>query len=270
MKSKQVISLSIAFAFLALSLTGILLYIKQKTHEIEITHTVFGLCFIGFAIFHIINNWGSIRGYSYEKLKSAWSKEIKIVGIAFVVLLVGGATGLLEPVAELGRIFAPSRPRMEDLNFNKISTNGTLDQGSTWSISLEMDRSGFLPVVAVWAEDSSGQFLENIFVPTKIALPEEAGDLNDVKLMPFEPSTLPTWSTRTKDHTPNYPEETPRTHFIINTKLRPATSLVIRVEVKNKDLLSNYELRIDPTLKDIFRLVPGQKGPVKKIIVQSE
>ncbi|MBK7438423.1 MAG: DUF4405 domain-containing protein [Saprospiraceae bacterium] len=143
MKSKQVISLSIAFAFLALSLTGILLYIKQKTHEIEITHTVFGLCFIGFAIFHIINNWGSIRGYSYEKLKSAWSKEIKIVGIAFVVLLVGGASGLLEPVAELGRIFASSRPRMEDLNFNKISTNGTLDQGSTWSISLEMDRSGF-------------------------------------------------------------------------------------------------------------------------------
>ncbi|MBK8776409.1 MAG: DUF4405 domain-containing protein [Saprospiraceae bacterium] len=90
MKSKQVISLSIAFAFLALSLTGILLYIKQKTHEIEITHTVFGLCFIGFAIFHILNNWSSIRGYSYEKLKSAWSKEIKIVGIAFVVYWLVG------------------------------------------------------------------------------------------------------------------------------------------------------------------------------------
>lgn len=57
MKNKNIISLTIGFAFLSIAVTGILLYIKQKSHAAEITHTVFGLIFIGFAIFHIMNNW---------------------------------------------------------------------------------------------------------------------------------------------------------------------------------------------------------------------
>ena len=54
MKKKNLISLSVAFAFLALSITGILLYVKQKAHAVEMTHTIFGLIFVSFAIFHII------------------------------------------------------------------------------------------------------------------------------------------------------------------------------------------------------------------------
>jgi len=60
MKKKNIISLSVAFAFLALSITGILLYVKQKAHAVEMTHTIFGLIFVSFAVFHIVNNWSSI------------------------------------------------------------------------------------------------------------------------------------------------------------------------------------------------------------------
>ena len=60
MKNKNLVSLTIAIAFFLLATTGILLYVKQKAHFIEMTHTIFGLVFISYAIFHIFNNWDSI------------------------------------------------------------------------------------------------------------------------------------------------------------------------------------------------------------------
>ena len=54
MNKKNLISLTIAISFLALSITGILLFIKQKAHFVEITHTVVGLLFVGFAIFILL------------------------------------------------------------------------------------------------------------------------------------------------------------------------------------------------------------------------
>ena len=92
-----------AFAFLSLSITGILLYIKQKAHAVEITHTIFGLIFVGFAIFHIVNNWSSITIYSKEKTSGKFQKEFIIAGLVFGLVLVGTVTEVLEPVAEAGR-----------------------------------------------------------------------------------------------------------------------------------------------------------------------
>ena len=106
MKRKNIISLSVAFAFLSLSITGILLYIKQKAHAVEITHTVFGLIFVGFAIFHIVNNWSSITGYSKERTSGIFKKEFIIAFLVFGVVLAGTASEILEPVAEAGKIFA--------------------------------------------------------------------------------------------------------------------------------------------------------------------
>ena len=97
MNKKNLISLTIAITFLALSITGILLFIKQKAHFIEITHTVVGLLFVGFAIFHIVNNWSSITGYTKERKTGKYQKEFILAGSIFGLILIGGLTEMLEP-----------------------------------------------------------------------------------------------------------------------------------------------------------------------------
>jgi hypothetical protein len=88
MKKKNIISLSIAFAFFVLGTTGILLFVKQKPHFVEITHTIFGLIFFSFAIFHIVNNWGSLKNYSKDKNTGAFKKELLVAGTIGIVVLV--------------------------------------------------------------------------------------------------------------------------------------------------------------------------------------
>lgn len=81
MKRKNFISLSLAFIFLTLSTSGVLMYLKQKAHPVEMAHTIFGLLFVGFAIFHIVNNWGSLKLYSKDKVTRSWKKELMVAGL---------------------------------------------------------------------------------------------------------------------------------------------------------------------------------------------
>lgn len=266
MKSKHLISLSIAFAFLALSITGLLLYIKQKTHTIEITHTVFGLVFIGFAIFHILNNWSSIAGYSKDKLKGQWHKELKIAGIGFVLLLVGGFTELLEPIAEAGRIFANQR-RMENVLFNKIKTNQNV-QAVSIQLQAEMDRKAFLPVIAIWLEDTNHTFVQNLFVPGKIALPEEPDDINDVKLIPLDHTYLPTWSKISKDKSSNFGHESPRQSFILNTNISEVSKGRVVMEINNQGKISEINIPFDWSKGNIFTADKNANELAKNILLQ--
>jgi undecaprenyl pyrophosphate phosphatase UppP len=66
-KKKNIISLTIAFAFLSIAITGLLLYFAIKSGPVTAIHVAFGLLFIGFAIFHIKNNRASKKAYSTEQ-----------------------------------------------------------------------------------------------------------------------------------------------------------------------------------------------------------
>ncbi len=269
MKSKNFISLTLAFAFLFMALTGIMMYIKQKTHEIEITHTIFGLTFIGFAIFHLINNWSSIKGYSYDKLKTKWNKELLLgAGIA-VLLLAGGLTGILEPIAEAGRAFAPKRPRMESITFHKIKTNEDRS-GTSLSVQVELDRKAFLPILAVWTEDSAGVFVDNLFVPSKVAIPEEPGDINDVEMHPFDTKSLSTWSAVSKDQTSNFPNESPRMSFILNTRSKAKNPFKVCIETKSGATDRVYKTAVIGNEPGIYKLVPMEGELVVKIIIEKD
>jgi len=254
MKKKNIVSLSLAFAFLAISITGILLYIKQKAHVVEITHTIFGLSFVGFAIFHIFNNWVSIKGYSKERQSGRYQKELIVVALVFGLLLVGTFTEILEPVAEAGRIFAKPRPKeqkIEKLVFTEIKTN-TDGQGKTLHIIIQKSKEAKQPVMAIWVEDSARQFVENLFVPAKIA----SATKEDEKpiLQDFQPNALPTWQAKANEAKPVYDKETPNENFILKTKTLAKPPYFILLEVKSKDKTEAYEAQITNNGNTVFKL----------------
>lgn len=270
MKKKNIISLSVAFAFLALSITGLLLYTKQKTHAFEITHTVFGLIFIGFAIFHIINNWSSIVGYSKERKSGKYQKELMIAGVGFLVILVGGLTEVLEPVAEAGKIFAGKRPpRQEQLSFNEVTTNKDT-KGTELSVLLQKGKETELPVVAIWVEDSAHNFVENLFVPTKIAgIPtnEEEAREGHFDISDFKAETLATWSGKAKVKTPNFEQETPHDNFILKTNTTAKGQFFVLLEVQSKDKNEIYEAAINSS-DEVFKLKSKDGILLKSAIVE--
>ena len=189
MKRKNFISLSLAFIFLFLSTTGILMYLKQKAHPVEMAHTIFGLLLVGFAIFHITNNWGSLKLYSKDKVTRSWKKELMFAGLGAITILVLAVTGVLEPIAEFVRIFAPKRQNIPIVNFQVKSTLDSLE-GKSATLILQRNKDGMFTPIKVELADSTGKTvavlyedrkpteeeikerkpLANAFVDTKISL----------------------------------------------------------------------------------------------------
>jgi hypothetical protein len=270
MKKKNIISLTIGFAFLSISITGILLYVKQKAHAVEITHTIFGLIFIGFAIFHIINNWSSITGYSKEKKSGKFQKEFTVAGLVFGLVLVGTVTEVLEPVAEAGRIFAKKKKRPETLSFEEVKTNQDL-KGTALRILLENNKEIELPVVVAWVEDTDHKFVNNLFVPAKQAeMPESEEEAAEghFDIKDFKPEALATWHAKTNSKLPLSEKETPRENFVINSKTTAKGAFYVLIEIKSKDKTEVYEAKIDETTGGLSKFQTKGKGLIKSGLVE--
>lgn len=167
MKKKNLISLTVAIAFLFLSITGVLLFVKQKSHAIEITHTIFGLLFISFAIFHILNNWGSIKSYSKDRNTGSIKKELVIASLIGGIILVLSMTEVLEPVAEFGRIFASQKPRgPQGISFQEKTTRDST-QGKAVTIFLQKNAENNFAALSVDVADSTGKILETLYAADK-------------------------------------------------------------------------------------------------------
>jgi hypothetical protein len=271
MKRKNIISLTIGFAFLSIAITGILLYIKQKAHAVEITHTVFGLIFVGFAIFHIINNWSSIMGYSKERKSGKIQKELIVAAYIFGVILIGGVTEILEPVAEAGRFFAGKRPkRPENLSFEEVKTNQNV-KGMALRILLEENKETELPVVVAWVEDIDHKFVGNLFVPAKQAeMPEsqEEAEEGHFDIKDFKPEALPTWHAKTNSKLPLSEKETPRQNFVISSKTSAKGTFYVLAEIKSKDKTEVYEAKMDEATGGVSKFQAKDKGLIKSGLVE--
>lgn len=94
MKSKNLVSLSVALVFLVLSVTGLLIYFAQGTHAVEHIHAWFGILFVAAAVFHVVNNWSSIMGYTKNRRTGGIRREFVVPALVAVVFAGGIAADL--------------------------------------------------------------------------------------------------------------------------------------------------------------------------------
>ncbi len=166
MKNKNLVSLTIAIAFFILATTGILLFVKQKAHFIEMTHTIFGLVFISYAIFHILNNWDSIKGYSKDRKSGSIKKELVAASLITGIILVLSVTEVLEPVAEFGKIFASGDKRPSTVNFAEKKTLDSTN-GHAVVLLVQKGKEAAFSSVTVEVADSTGKVLETLLAADK-------------------------------------------------------------------------------------------------------
>lgn len=230
MKKKNFISLTVAFAFLVLSISGILLWLKQKAHPVEMAHTVFGLLFVSFAIFHIVNNWDSITGYSKSRKTGGIQKEFIYAGLIAVVILAGALTEVLEPVAEFGRIFAKQRPKNTSVQFEEKKTN---EQGAGKEVFVMVQKKSEDPFsnIALTVKDTTGKTIQEI--------------------LPANPKA-----------------EGPQPNVMVNSKADISAPFDLIVDLSNMKGKSSEKYRISSSEKGIYRVDLGKDSKLQQVLFE--
>lgn len=115
MKAKNVVSLSVAAVFLVLSITGLLIYFGQGNHTVDHTHAWFGILFFSAAVFHIVNNWSSIKGYSVNRKAGGVRRELIIPVLIAALFTVGIAADwpVFKDLANAGKKLFPREKKKE-------------------------------------------------------------------------------------------------------------------------------------------------------------
>jgi len=125
MKKKNLVSLMVAAVFTVLSVTGLLIYFGQSNHTVDHTHAWFGMLFFTAAVFHIVNNWSSLKGYSTDRRTGGLKREL-VVSALVVVVFVGGIAADLPVFKDLAnagkKVFGPARPEKRGLSKTVIDS----------------------------------------------------------------------------------------------------------------------------------------------------
>jgi hypothetical protein len=114
------------------------------------------------AIFHIVNNWASLKTYMRDRNSGSIQKELIVAVVVVATLIVLSVTEVLEPIAEFGRIFAkPQKKADQGITFQEKTT---LDSTNGTAVTLILqktaeDKSG---AITVQVADTTGKVLETL------------------------------------------------------------------------------------------------------------
>lgn len=175
MKSRKLISVSIAILYLTLCVTGILMYLKPYYKITASIHTVFGLLFSLLAIFHIINNIKPLKMYSINSKKTFLSTRFIVIFCLIGVLF----TGLLFNISGFNKIYDFGNEYRNSLQGKQTLENGTQSitvKKEINEVAVEIDvKKGDAfryAMMVIWVEDTEGNYIESLFVPKSIATSE--------------------------------------------------------------------------------------------------
>lgn len=202
-KTRAMISVFMVVGFGALLVTGILSYGLRYSPTLSAIHTIFGIVFIVFGVFHLRNNFKVFLNYLRQKAASRWLK----LGLLMVPVSVMGVMLGLPPfqsIIDFGYALKELRP-IDRQVMQTIETRFELE-GRPILVDVKTGDyySGPGPVVmgvqistvpqmAVWIEDTEGKFLETLYVTKKGATGSYISELfsnDEVR----RPEALPHWS----------------------------------------------------------------------------
>jgi hypothetical protein len=268
MKNRNLVSLSVTFGFLAIAITGILMYFGERG-GITTVHVIFGLLFVAAAIFHVVNNWNSLKLYTRDKKIGRIRKEFILVSIILLFVLIGSAVNLgpFSAVArageELGREESGEREEghfSRNNSFENINTNETFN-GTELQFIIQKSNEAAAPLMAIWVTDSTGRFVENLFVPARVNLVSEKSENKHrehfegkMQTVDLKPELLTEWFAFTGGIKPNFEGATPAGNFFLNTKTTAAKKFSVLLEVYNNGVKEIYRANVDLTKGSIYQL----------------
>ncbi len=158
MNSRKLVSLSVAISFSVLMVTGVLSYFQDYSRATATVHTVFGLLFsIGIA-FHFANNFRPISNY-------VKGKTVFLIAMAMAIFLAAAyfQTEPFKSMMDLGAKWKANAGKRLNLSAYEI-VEMELDKEVQLTIDLLRSTHYWHPQMAVWVEDTLGNYLKTVFV----------------------------------------------------------------------------------------------------------
>lgn len=188
--------------FLILSLSGILMYLIPFKKKIASLHTFFSLLFLIGIIFHIVNNKRPLLNYISGKRQNVLVKFQFIIILFLFMLIVFGVyrnNVVLNYVYDWGNAFRnQQRGITEEIIDYQIIESEKNVKGP--KIRVEVKKGEFFkyPLLAIWVEDSVGNYIETKYVSKQIASSifdqrNESTGLWEPEII-RRPEALPYWS----------------------------------------------------------------------------
>lgn len=258
MKRKNFISLIMAWTFLAIAVSGLLMYFDLKPNPVKGIHVLFGLILIGFGVFHILNNWGSLKSYMKDKGTGSMKKELVYGSLLAGVVLLGAGFSVppFPQIQRFGEEIAREGGERGKFGgrvmFETVATNEK-EAGPALSLIVQKKQDVVMPAIIVWTEDSAHHLVQDLFVPEKTAaLPagetdvREALEEGEVEFAALDPSKFPARAAAGPTPKSNHPGTTPFDHFMLETHLGGApASLVMEVVAGGKHAVYRTPLKSD-------------------------
>ncbi len=201
--NRPVISILMLFGFLTIIVTGFLSYGLRYNSLLSGIHTVFGLAFVGFGIFHLKNNIKPILQYLKQPRGKRWAR-ISLVLIPLTIIGLVAGVPPFQTVIDAGYALKELKPidrQMSETLYTRYQQQGRdisvdIKAGPHYSgpgaVILGVTTTG-IPQMAVWVEDTQGNYLETLYVTKKASDSSYIQSLfggEEVR----RPEALPHWS----------------------------------------------------------------------------
>jgi hypothetical protein len=170
------VSLSILIFFLVILVTSVLMFFKPHTPLVALVHTGIGFLLLVIAIWHLKNNFSSLK--TYFKLRQ--SKSGAAFGLALPIAVLCGATLLGLAITqsapfltlyEWGNKLRAAEKSQEKIQFSYVRVNNTKAgaQGNKLVIDLRKGPYFRWPQYAFWLETMDGKFIQPLYITEKLA-----------------------------------------------------------------------------------------------------
>ncbi len=191
------------FGFLTILITGLMSFALRYNSLLSAVHTIFGLLFVGYGIFHLKNNFRPILQYLKQKRGKVWA-WFSVLFIPVCVLAL--ATGLppFQTVIDVGYALKELRPidrqRTETI-YTHIGATGKrlsidIKAGEHYSgpgaVILGVTTTA-IPQMVIWLEDTNGNYLETLYITKKASNSSYIQSLFSSEEV-RRPEALPHWS----------------------------------------------------------------------------
>ena len=201
--TRALVSIFMLFGFVTIVVTGVLSYVLRYNSLLSAVHTVFGLLFVGYGIFHLKNNFKPMVSYLKQTIMRKWLwLSALLIPVVIVTLLAG-----LPPtqwVIDVGYALKELRPIDRQTSSTLYTRLGETGREISIDIKAGKHYSGpgakvlgvtttAVPQMAVWMEDISGNHLETLYVTKKASNSSYVQSLfggEEVR----RPEALPHWS----------------------------------------------------------------------------
>ena len=201
--SRPIVSILMLFGFLTILVTGLLSFVLRYSSLLSAVHTVFGLLFVSYGIFHLKNNFRPITQYLKQSRGRRWAwLSVLLIPVTVACLALGlppfqtvvDAGYALKELKPIDRQLTETLTTRFDQQGRKINID--IKAGPHYSgpgaVILGVQTTG-TPQMAMWVEDTRGNYLETLYVTKKASNSSYLQSLfDDVETR--RPEALPHWS----------------------------------------------------------------------------